>query len=392
MLLWYSQEARAYALLVLLTALALLYFLRALARTAGGQGADRGTSGACSGGSSRLWRWRPTTSPSSRSPPRRSGCCAGDGGGRRCPGSRSSPSPACVGAAGDPPDVDRARRMDRRATASATGSGRPGSPSWSARPETSSPGPSTRCSPCCRLLLVAAALVLLRCAGSGDERRGAGMPLAIAAATVAVPIVLGAARSGKDYVLARNLMPALVPLLVAVGVGCTLPRARAGWGCCSVPAVAVYSLGFCVWASVSPALQRPDWDAVAAEPGRTGRAARDGHLDARRGIAALYLSTGAFQVAATDGYGWRWARSTSSPAARRPRRRATARPAFPPGRLRTCRSAASTCVRYEVARGRVGATAIAAVRGAPAWLPLQRGTARRNRGSVTRDWASSELS
>ena len=124
MLLWYSQEARAYALLVLL--------LRALAALLRARPARRRSArdfvlwG-------RLLRPRPrapTTSPSSRSlvevvllaaPARRR---------ERSPASGSSPLPsALLAPLALPPDVLRPRRMDRQLHASATGSGRPSRPS-----------------------------------------------------------------------------------------------------------------------------------------------------------------------------------------------------------------------------------------------------------------------
>ena len=80
-----------------------------------------------------------------------------------------------------------------------------------------------------------------------------------------MPLALALLAPGKDYVLARNLMPALVPLLAAVAVGVTLRRARRG-GVVVASVLVAYSLGFCIWASVSPALQRPDWDAVGGAP------------------------------------------------------------------------------------------------------------------------------
>lgn len=147
------------------------------------------------------------------------------------------------------------------------------------------------------------ALALLALRGERGERRDGGRMLAIAAATVVAPIALAVAVPGKDYVLARNLLPALVPLLVAVAVGSTLhAHRRAGAVLASV--LVVYSLGFSIWAGVSPALQRPDWKTVAAELGepRAPRAMVTWTL----GQASLryYLSTGSFQVAPSDGYSW----------------------------------------------------------------------------------------
>lgn len=69
-LVWYSQEARAYALLVLLGALSLIPLRRAVGPRAGGPLAAWASAGSA-------WRSRRTTSRSSSSPRRRSGCCVG---------------------------------------------------------------------------------------------------------------------------------------------------------------------------------------------------------------------------------------------------------------------------------------------------------------------------
>jgi 4-amino-4-deoxy-L-arabinose transferase-like glycosyltransferase len=165
-----------------------------------------------------------------------------------------------------------------------------------ARPE----HPLLAAAPC---LLGVIGLVLVVARGDRRERRAAGIPLGLAAVTVVVPVALGLLDPGKDYVLARNLMPALVPLLVAFAVGFTMQRARRG-GAILAALLVVYSLGFSVWASISPALQRPDWDAVASAVGEptTPRAMVTWTL----GEASLryYLSTGSFQVQPSDGFNW----------------------------------------------------------------------------------------
>ncbi len=153
------------------------------------------------------------------------------------------------------------------------------------------------------LLAIAAALVVLLARGDGRERSRAGRMLAIAAATVAIPVTLGLLVPSKDYVLARNLLPALVPLLAAVAVAITLTRARRA-GIVIGSVLFLYSLGFSVAASVSPALQRPDWDAVAARLGEPE--APRAMVTWKLGQASLryYLSTGSFQVAPSDGFEW----------------------------------------------------------------------------------------
>ena len=231
-------------------------------------------------------------------------------------------------------------------------------------------------------LLAVAALVLLAARGERRERRAAGVPLAIAAAAVGIPVLLALASPGKDYVLARNLMPALVPLLVAVAVSVTLRGARRR-GLVLGAALFAYSLGFCVWASLSPALQRPDWGAVAAKLGEP--AAPRAIVTWTLGEASLryYLSTGSFQASAADGFDWLVHEVdfvSDGPAPPVPA--AAARPGVPPGRLRTGRSALREAVR--AARPGPGAPAPALGAARSAEFPHQRGPPRRHRPRMTR--------
>jgi mannosyltransferase len=152
-------------------------------------------------------------------------------------------------------------------------------------------------------LLAIAGIWLVFARGDRAERRAAGIPLALAAVTVVVPLVIALLDSGKDYVLARNLMPALVPLLVALAIGFTLRGARRS-GAVLAGLLVAYSLGFSIWASVSPALQRPDWDAVAGAIGEP--TVPRAMVTWKLGEASLryYLSTGSIQVQPSDGFRW----------------------------------------------------------------------------------------
>jgi 4-amino-4-deoxy-L-arabinose transferase-like glycosyltransferase len=153
------------------------------------------------------------------------------------------------------------------------------------------------------LLAILAALSLLAVRGDRREHRGGAVVLAIASATVLAPLLIAVLAPGKDYILARNLLPATVPLLVAVGIGTTLRGARRG-GAVVASVLVVYSFGFCIWASASPSLQRPDWDAVAARLGEP--VAPRATVTWTLGEASLryYLSTGSFQVLPSDGFSW----------------------------------------------------------------------------------------
>ncbi|HEX6229687.1 MAG TPA: glycosyltransferase family 39 protein [Solirubrobacterales bacterium] len=148
-----------------------------------------------------------------------------------------------------------------------------------------------------------AALALLVLRGDGRERRGGGRMVAIVVATVGTPVALGLLVPSADYVLARNLLPALVPLLAAVAVGVTIRRARVV-GALVGAVLLVYSLGFSLAAATSPALQRPDWEAVAERLGEPDSPRAMVTWTLGQASLRYYLSTGSFQVAPSDGFSW----------------------------------------------------------------------------------------
>jgi hypothetical protein len=153
------------------------------------------------------------------------------------------------------------------------------------------------------LIAILLSLALLARRARRRERTAAARMLAMIAAAVGVPLAIALLDPGRDYLLARNLLPALVPLLVTVAVAATLERApRRGAALAGV--LVAYSLGFCVWASFSSGLQRPDWKAVASGLGepQAPRALVTWTL----GEASLryYLPNGAFQAFPQEGFRW----------------------------------------------------------------------------------------
>jgi mannosyltransferase len=294
MLLWYSQEARGYALFALLAAISTLYFVRALDR---GRRADVLIWGASSALAlathyfaffpivvEALWLLR-----------------------RR--GKGSLPGIAIVGLVGvalAPLAVHQAsighaewiadqplghRIWETAATFMAGETGE-----IIARPDSLLPALAP-------LLLVAAALLLVLARGDRIEKRAAGIPLVLAGAAVAVPVALAIVVPSKDYVLARNLLPALVPLLAAVAIGATLRGGRRS-GAALGGALFSYSLVYCIVVSVTPSLQRPDWRAVA---GRLGPASAPRAIVTwTLGQAPLhhYLPGNSFQVFSEERFQW----------------------------------------------------------------------------------------
>jgi uncharacterized membrane protein len=153
------------------------------------------------------------------------------------------------------------------------------------------------------LVLVGVAFVLLLARGSRSERRAALVPLAVAAAAVGIPLLLAILSAGKDFVLARNLLPALVPLLIAVAVALSTDRLRR-LGTVIAAVLVAYSLAFSIHASTSPELQRPDWRAVADHLGEPDGPRATVTWVLGEAPLRFYLSTGAIQLKASEGYDW----------------------------------------------------------------------------------------
>ena len=91
-------------------------------------------------------------------------------------------------------------------------------------------------------------------------RRAGGVGLLIGGGTVALAVA--AAFAGKDYVIARNLLPALVPLLVVAAAGFAALRWRR-LGLALAGVLCAYWLAFAVHVDMTPNLQRPDWRDLA---------------------------------------------------------------------------------------------------------------------------------
>lgn len=119
--------------------------------------------------------------------------------------------------------------------------------------------------------LLGAALVaggiwlLLRRTAAGPRSRAIALA-AIGGAGVAIPLL--AAPAGADYLNTRNVLPALIPLLIvlAVGYGASLP-ARAGT--VLLGALCALSLAIVVAVAADTQYQRQDWEGLARALGKT---------------------------------------------------------------------------------------------------------------------------
>jgi hypothetical protein len=114
------------------------------------------------------------------------------------------------------------------------------------------------------LALAVAAIALLLWRGDREERRGAGVAALVGCGAVAMPLSLGLL--GADYFDGRNLLPMFVPLLIVAGAGFGVRRA--GWaGPGLTAAFCLCSLAFTIEIDRLPRLQREDLRNAAAEVG-----------------------------------------------------------------------------------------------------------------------------
>lgn len=144
---------------------------------------------------------------------------------------------------------------------------------------------------------------LLALRGEREERRAAAVPALVGGVTIAIPLLMALLSPSKDFVIARNLLPALVPLLVVLGMALASSAARR-LGTVLAAALLAYGLGFSIWASASPDLQRPDWHAVADHLGEPEGPRATVTWTLGEAPLRYYLSTGAIQVRAVEEYGW----------------------------------------------------------------------------------------
>lgn len=109
-----------------------------------------------------------------------------------------------------------------------------------------------------------AAAVIVKRRGTEAERRAALLAFGLAAAAFAVPLV--AAAIGADYVDPRNMIGPLVPLLVAGGIAFACTGAGRA-GVAAAVGLCVVFAAVLVAVNVTPRMQRPDWRGAAAAIG-----------------------------------------------------------------------------------------------------------------------------
>ena len=112
-------------------------------------------------------------------------------------------------------------------------------------------------------LLLLTSVVLLVARGDRHTRLGAATAAGVGACAIVLPVAL--AFVGPDYVITRNALPGFVPLAIASCAALAVATSRMAW----LGLVAACSLLLAVTLAVAadPAYQRPDWRGLASAMG-----------------------------------------------------------------------------------------------------------------------------
>lgn len=113
-------------------------------------------------------------------------------------------------------------------------------------------------------ILIGAGWLLVAARGTARERRGAVLTATVGAGVALLALL--ATFAGKDYVIERNLLPALLPLGMAAAIGFGAERARR-LGLLLAAGLCAYWIVFGVRVTETPNLQRPDFRAIVDELG-----------------------------------------------------------------------------------------------------------------------------
>jgi hypothetical protein len=115
-------------------------------------------------------------------------------------------------------------------------------------------------------VLVLMAVVLAAFGGDRRTRTAVAVAGSFAALVWILPLALGMVSHSHDYFLSRNVMPAVVPLVVAIGAACAAPRLRLVGGVLALALLVLFATA-AIRVQSRPWFQRPNWRGVAAALG-----------------------------------------------------------------------------------------------------------------------------
>lgn len=195
-------------------------------------------------------------------------------------------------------------------------------------------------------------LWLLARRADAEERSGAARAAAIAVPALALPIVLAAV--GIDYLITRNVIAAWVPAMAMVAAGLGARRAGRA-GAIAAAALCALSLALVIAVDISPAYERGDWRGVAKALGPVPAHGRAlvvypflGRLPLSLYTTKLERPAGIVRVGEIDIVAVAERRQGQTPSPPRPARVARV-PGFGPPQV--IRSDTYTIVRYRAQRG-----------------------------------------
>ncbi len=264
-LIWYSQEARSYALMVLFAALALVYFARSLERS--------------SPSSLAMWALASALALSSHYfavfliVPQAVWLLLGDQSRRRA--ILATAAIVAVGLALTPLAISQESGDRRNVFTETPLASRAGETALNlVASEEPAPFAGNTEIDLVQLvasmggtLLLAAAIALIATRASREEQGGAIVAGVVSGGALAIPLLL--AVLGLDFVNPRNLIGAVVPLLIVLAIGFG-SRGAGNVGLAAAAATCALFAGVLVAVDVSGQMQRPDWRGAGEALASTG--------------------------------------------------------------------------------------------------------------------------
>jgi hypothetical protein len=110
-------------------------------------------------------------------------------------------------------------------------------------------------------IVIVAGALLVTLTGGPAERRGARLMAALASIVIIIPLLLGLARPADDFFLVRNLSPAWIPMSIALAAACAAPRARDIGTAAAMVLLIVFAIAT-IEIARDPVFQRADWRGV----------------------------------------------------------------------------------------------------------------------------------
>ncbi len=117
------------------------------------------------------------------------------------------------------------------------------------------------------IVLAVVALIALYGGSKADEKGRRGLAIAGSILVAGMAMLLVAAAAGDDYIVTRNLLELWVPLAAVLGVALAARGAAGRIGTVLTIGVCAVGVGLVIWTAATPEAQRPNYSDLAAELG-----------------------------------------------------------------------------------------------------------------------------